>query len=200
MNRRLATLLVLVLAAVTSFAPPASADVRSGIGWGVEDNLARADNTAHGAMVVRTALSVVHDTDGVIDESNVAWATASCEACQAAAVALQVVVVSGPATTVQPVNLALAVNEACTACETAAVARQFVVRTEAVASLSGDAKRALYRLYTRFDRLDDGGLTVAEITTEANAIGDELEALLTRDLGTTPEDHRADDRERGDDD
>ena len=77
---------------------PAGADDLPGGG----DNAAVAVNTEDGASVFRLAFSIRQVAGGVVDETNSAYALASCVDCQTVALAFQVVLVWGGAQVVVP--------------------------------------------------------------------------------------------------
>jgi hypothetical protein len=117
--RRIVAVPLLAIALVASSAAPA----------GAVDNVALAINTKNDFYKWKTAFQVTRVDDDVVDDSNVAWAESSCERCRAAAVAVQIVLITGNPHTVTPANLAVARNVNCLLCRTYAGAWQFVVTT-----------------------------------------------------------------------
>jgi putative peptide zinc metalloprotease protein len=94
---------------------------------GPDDNRALAVNTEDGSSVYEVALALVWVTDGeTVDQSNEAWALASCTDCDTTAIAFQVVLVIGYVDTYQPTNIAVAANYDCDNCTTHALAVQLV--------------------------------------------------------------------------
>jgi putative peptide zinc metalloprotease protein len=92
------------------------------------DNQAMAVNTTDGSSVFDSALALVWVTDGSdVDQTNQAWALASCNNCDATAVSFQVIVVIGYTQVITPTNTAVAVNYLCAACLTQAIALQGIV-------------------------------------------------------------------------
>jgi hypothetical protein len=92
------------------------------------DNVATAFATAGNSRDFEFAWDV-HRERGVdvVDDRNSATArSTSCTGCKAAAIAFQIVLVSGSPRVVVPQNTAEAANVECTACDTTAEARQFV--------------------------------------------------------------------------
>ena len=79
---------------------PAAASAPGGDGR--DDNSAVAMVKRDGASVFRSAFQIVQEPGGEIDNRNIAYAYASCEDCDATAIAFQVVLVTGPATSVTP--------------------------------------------------------------------------------------------------
>jgi putative peptide zinc metalloprotease protein len=68
--------------------------------------------------------------NGNVQPVNQAYALASCTNCQTYAVAMQIVVYPKSATTVAPVNEAIALNYHCTGCNTVARALQYAIPTD----------------------------------------------------------------------
>jgi putative peptide zinc metalloprotease protein len=92
------------------------------------DNQALAVNTEDGASIFDSAIALVWVTDGgPVDQTNEAYALASCWNCETTAVSFQVVVVIGYAQVVTPENAAVALNYVCVECLTQALAIQTVV-------------------------------------------------------------------------
>jgi putative peptide zinc metalloprotease protein len=92
------------------------------------DNQALAVNTTDGSSVFDSALALVWVTDGSdVEQSNQAWALASCNNCSTTAVSFQVVIVIGYSQIVTPTNTAVAINYVCAECLTQAIAVQHIV-------------------------------------------------------------------------
>jgi putative peptide zinc metalloprotease protein len=88
------------------------------------DNTAVATNTQDGSLVFRLAFDLQLITDGVVDQSNAALASATCDGCRTLAIAIQILIAMGDVDVLAPMNLAVAVNDRCPACETVAYAYQ----------------------------------------------------------------------------
>jgi putative peptide zinc metalloprotease protein len=94
---------------------------------GEGDNQALAVNTQDGSSVFDSALALVWVTDGgPVDQTNEAYALASCTNCETTAVSFQVIIVIGYAQVVTPENAAVAVNYLCAECLTQALAIQTI--------------------------------------------------------------------------
>jgi len=115
--RRL-TLLPLVAVLVATGPPAAIA---------AADNAAVAINTRDDTYVQRQAFKVTRSNGDVVDQSNGAAAVSSCERCRTVAVAFQVLIGTGTASTVTPENVAIALNQQCLSCATYAGAFQLVI-------------------------------------------------------------------------
>jgi putative peptide zinc metalloprotease protein len=118
--RRMIAIPLLVLGFLWSVPVPASAS---------DDNVALAINTKDDTYRWKRAFRVTRISDTTVDSANLAWAQSSCERCRTAAVAVQIVLITGDADTVAPANLAVAINQECDTCATYAGAWQFVVTT-----------------------------------------------------------------------
>jgi hypothetical protein len=99
----------------------------SGTSFAGADNAAVAINTKDATYVWRQAFKIERVAGDVVDEGNGAWAESTCEHCRTAAVAMQVLIAIGDATTVTSTNIAGAVNDRCDTCATYAGAFQFIV-------------------------------------------------------------------------
>jgi hypothetical protein len=118
--RRTIAIPLLILGFIWSVPLPASAS---------NDNVALAINTKDDTYRWRAGFKVTRVKDEIVDSTNLAWAQSSCERCRTAAVAVHIVLITGDAQTVAPVNLAVALNQGCDTCATYAGAWQFVVTT-----------------------------------------------------------------------
>jgi putative peptide zinc metalloprotease protein len=112
-------------------------------------NQALALNTTNGGVVYNVAYSLVTVTGGApVDQSNSAYAIASCKGCTTVAVAVQVVLVVGQSNIAVPADAAGALNYKCPACTTTAIADQIVVTLsqQPSAQLLSELQGALERL------------------------------------------------------
>jgi putative peptide zinc metalloprotease protein len=107
---------------------------------GPGDSQALAVNTTDGSTVYDVAFALVW-ADGASDvqNTNEAYALASCSACTTVAVGFQVVLVLGQANVVVPENLSAAVNYNCLQCLTYALAQQLVITLDGPLSSAGTA-------------------------------------------------------------
>ena len=172
-------LFALVLA-VGAFAAPAAADDAPG----GDDNAAVAVNTEDGASVFRLAFSIRQVSDDVVDQTNTAYALASCTDCQTVALAFQVVLVRGDADVVVPENTAVAYNEQCVECLTYASATQIVLGVDGPVHFTADGRQRLADLQRALRDLEDqvGEMTAAELHTAVSAAKEELIAILGEEL------------------
>ena len=181
--RRLPAVLVLVLSALSALAlsaAPAGADDAPGGG----DNAAVAVNTDDGASLFRLAFSVRIVANGVVDETNSAYALASCTDCQTVALAFQVVLVTNNANVVVPENTAVAYNDQCVECVTYASATQIVLGFDGPVRFTSDGRRRLAALYKSLRDLEDGvgQLSLVELNAAVGAAKAELVAILQEEL------------------
>ena len=96
---------------------------------GALDNVAIAINTKDDFYKWRYSFQVTRVDDDVVDDSNFAYAESSCEGCETAAVAVQIVLITGDPSTASPGNFAFSINTLCTRCRTYAGAWQYAVTT-----------------------------------------------------------------------
>jgi putative peptide zinc metalloprotease protein len=121
---------------------------------GEGDNQALAVNTKDGSRVFDVALALVWVTDGgPVDNSNEAYALASCRRCETEAVAFQVVIVIGYAQVVTPLNAAVAINYLCAECSTQALALQLVTTLAAMPDAETTAE--LEAFWAELEQLSD---------------------------------------------
>ena len=102
-----------------TFMPPAAP--------GDGDNQALAVNYEDGSSAYSAEPSLVWVTDDSVQNTNQAYALASCTDCTTVALAFQVVLVVGDPDEVAPVNEAVAVNHTCVRCATTAISMQSVL-------------------------------------------------------------------------
>jgi putative peptide zinc metalloprotease protein len=146
------------------------------------DTTAVAINTKDGFDVFKLAFQIRRATGDVVDNGNAAVAYASCTSCQTVAIAIQVVLISGDASTVAPENLALAYNEDCSLCQTLASAYQFVLTAEGNVHFTAEGNQRLADIRKALLDLKKSDLTIDEIQTKLDALMDELADVLTNDL------------------
>jgi hypothetical protein len=123
------------------------------VGLGAPPTMAAADNAAvainhrDDAFVWRHAFKITRSNGDEVLEANGAAAVSQCERCRTAAVAFQVVIATGPASTVAPENLAFAFNDGCLSCATYAGAFQLIVtpRDQIHFTTAGNEQIALVR-------------------------------------------------------
>jgi putative peptide zinc metalloprotease protein len=107
---------------------------------GPGDNQALAVNTTDGSTAYDVAFALVWaDGNSPVQNTNSAYALASCSACTTVAVGFQVVLVLGQANVVVPENLSAAVNYTCLQCLTYALAQQLVITLDGPLSNAGTA-------------------------------------------------------------
>jgi putative peptide zinc metalloprotease protein len=147
------------------------------------DNTVVAVNTKDGSSEFKVSFKIVRTSSDVIDESNIAVAFASCEACETVAIAFQVVLVSGTPTVVIPENYAIALNFECTSCETLASAYQFVLGTDGNIHFSPEGNRAIAEIRQALrDVAGSEELTFEEIQTELDLLAADLRTVLTEEM------------------
>ena len=174
--RRLLALTALVPLLVAVFAPPAAA--------AGDDNTAVAVNTEDGGSVFRLAFAVRQVANGVIDETNSAYALASCTDCQTVALAFQVVLATADVDVAVPENRAVAYNEQCAECVTYASAMQVVLGFDGPVRFTAEGRQRLAALRETLRGLEERApsLTVQELNAEVQAAKAELIAILNQEL------------------
>jgi hypothetical protein len=125
--RRGLSLLACGLAASLFTVRPAFAD--SGGVVVTHNNVIQLTNSNSTRPDVGTGTALAYDTaNAAVTDTNIAYAQGSnCTGCRTVAVAVQVVVVGGTPSNVQPQNAAVAVNNQCQSCFTFAYAHQYVI-------------------------------------------------------------------------
>lgn len=188
--RRFLPALALLPGLVLLPAAPAAADDHRSDG---QDNTAVAINTEDGASIFRLAFSVRRVADGVVDQTNAAYALASCTDCQTIALAFQVVLAFGEVDVAVPENRAVAYNEQCTECVTYASATQIVLGFDGPVRLTAEGWRRLVALRKALRGLEERAptLTVTQLDTEVQAAKAELVAILRQELVEVPTGPRA---------
>ncbi|HET9769756.1 MAG TPA: hypothetical protein VFS16_02615 [Acidimicrobiia bacterium] len=152
------------------------------------DNTAVAVNTGDGASIFRLAFSVRRVANGVIDETNSAYALASCVDCQTVALAFQVVLALGDVDVAVPENRAVAYNDQCVECVTYASATQIVLGFDRPARFTAEGRQRLTALHRLLRSLEERAatLSVTELNAEVQAAKAELVAILERELVEVP--------------
>jgi putative peptide zinc metalloprotease protein len=153
---------------------------------------ALAVNTTDGGVVYDVEYAILTVSDGSpVDETNSAFALASCRACTTVAVSFQLVLVIGQTDTIAPINAAGALNYKCPACMTSALAEQMVVtlKSQPSAELQSQLSAALQKLNAI--SLLGHNATPAAIAAQVAAVESQIESelqhsgLLTDSSGTT---------------
>jgi putative peptide zinc metalloprotease protein len=180
---------VVALAAVLGLGLVASAEL--GV-TGTGDSTASSDTSAQGngddnvavaigrdgKSVWAIRLKVVMVSSDVVDSGNAAVAAASCTDCQTVAIAIEGVLVTGDAEVVEPVNVALALNEGCENCQTLAEAYQSVIGTGGRVRITGEGRRTIADLRHQLEALRRSGLSLEQIAAEVDRIAGEFTQVL----------------------
>jgi len=179
-------LTVLTISLSLAWAPVAALAQEALPEGGGGDNTVVAVNTKDGSSEFKVSFKIVRTSSDVVDESNIAVAFASCEACETVAIAFQVVLVNGTPTIVIPENYAIALNFECTSCETLASAYQFVLGTDGNVHFSPEGNRALADIRQALrDVAGSDELTFEEIQVELDALAADLRTVLTEEMITS---------------
>jgi putative peptide zinc metalloprotease protein len=158
---------------------------------GPNDSQALATNSTDGGIKYDVVYSLVTVQGGdTVDETNSAYALASCNACTTVAVSFQLVLVVGRSDTIKPINVAEALNVNCPYCVTTAIATQIVVTLRSVPS--DELLRRLTAELERLDAIDElgaggsPGQVAALVDAVQDAINHELDTSGLRIPTTTP--------------
>lgn len=180
-RRALALLLVLVTAA---FGAPAAAVA--------DDNAAVAVNTTDGSSVFDLALDIEKVASGAVDQTNLAVAYSSCTECRTVAIAIQIVIVVGSATTVTPQNIAIAINEGCDTCQTLASAYQFVIGVDGPFRFTREGRKRIKAIQRALKELADPDIPIDEVQRRLDVLMHDLADVLDNEIVQLP---RRDDRD-----
>ncbi len=146
------------------------------------DTTAVAINTKDGFDVFKLAFQIRRATGDVVDNGNAAVAYASCTSCETVAIAIQVVLISGDASTVAPENLALAINESCDLCQTLASAYQFVLTAEGNLHFTAEGNKRLAEIRQALLDLKKSDLPITDVQAKLDALMDDLADVLSTEL------------------
>ena len=144
---------------------------------------ALAVNTTDGGVIYDVEYAIITVSDGQsVDETNSAFALASCRACTTVAVSFQLVLVIGQTDAVAPINAAGALNYKCPACMTTALAEQMVITLKAKPSL--ELQNELTAALQKLDAISLLGkdASPAAIAAQVAAVETQIEGEL-RDSG-----------------
>jgi putative peptide zinc metalloprotease protein len=147
---------------------------------GPGDSQALAKGTTAGGVTYDVAYSLVTVSGGKdVQNTNAAYALASCNACTTVAVSFQVVLIVGQSKLIAPVNIAEALNNNCPACLTTAIADQIVVTLKAqpTQELLDKLNTALQKL-NALSALGANG-SPAAIAAQVAAVQQEIETALS---------------------
>src|SRR3954464_7390621 len=146
------------------------------------DNQAMSIVTKDGGTAYHVAFALVWANGDTADNTNAAYAFASCVKCVAVAIAFQVVVVVGDAHVVTPENVAEAISYNCISCVTAALAVQLVLQVPD--QLSAAATAALNKLWAQIMAWSKHleGLTFAQIQAQLQHFETQIIAIIKPEL------------------
>ena len=147
-----------------------------------DDNVAGAVNTKDGKTVYAIKLKIVQTSADTVDSNNVAAAVASCTDCTTVAIAFEGVIIAGPATTIEPTNLALAYNVNCSGCTTVAEAYQKVVQTSTRVRITREGRREIAAVRKELHGLRHSDLSYDEIVAKVAVLEQRFAAVLTNEL------------------
>ena len=167
--RRIAALPLIVVALVSA-APPALA---------AADTAVVVVNTTDDTYAWKDALRITRSNGDVVDEANGAAAVSSCERCRTAAIAFQVLLATGTATTVTDDNVAIALNQGCDACATYAGAFQLIVTTHTQVRFTESGNSRIDAIRAELQSLT-ASATFTNDVSDLDAFNEEVAALFDR--------------------
>lgn len=135
---------VLLVASLAGVKPPAAH---------AQDSAAVAVNTRDGTSIFRLAFKVIRVNQQVVDNSNFAFAFASCSECEAIALSFMAVLIFSDPEKVLTQNEAWAINWECTECLAFAWAVQSVMTTGGPVHFTADGNRRLAELREELRRI-----------------------------------------------
>jgi putative peptide zinc metalloprotease protein len=147
---------------------------------GPNDSQALATNSTDGGIKYDVVYSLVTVKGGdTVDETNSAYALASCKACMTVAVSFQLVLIVGQSDTITPINVAEALNVNCPSCITTAIASQIVVTLKALPS--DELLRRLTEELKKLDAISQLGAngTPANVAKSVQEVQDEIDQELS---------------------
>jgi len=152
------------------------------------DNIVDVQNLDDNRFRMRGSVDLDHVEGDTATPTNRAQAYSSCTNCQTFAVALQIAVIRSDASTVAPVNQAIAINNQCTSCYTSARALQYVFLVDDPQQVPGRANEFINRMNAELRAIAG----TRDITpTDANARIDAVIAQFN-DLAANLKDQRRD--------
>lgn len=111
---------------------------------------------------------------------------APADPCRSVALSFQIVTVAGADVRLNATNLGRAVNDHCPGCQTLAGAYQFIVSTPRPFTLGAQAKGQLDAIHRRLDELRTSQDPVPVLHERADALADEVVAVLNRAAEAAP--------------
>jgi putative peptide zinc metalloprotease protein len=155
---------------------------------GEGDNQALAVNTTDDTAHYTVAFALVWaDGEQSADNTNEAYAIASCESCAAVAVAFQVVLVAGETDVAVPTNVSVAVTYDCTSCLTFSLAVQLFVTLDGPLSDAAVADvEALWAQILEYGA-NIGQVPLDEIQAQLTAFEQQIIDIIEADQGPLSE-------------
>ncbi|TMG19484.1 MAG: hypothetical protein E6H90_06245 [Chloroflexi bacterium] len=170
---------LIALAALVAVALPSGVPVAAQAGG---DNAALAINTRDGKTVYRIAIKVSRNDTGVVTNTNIAFAYASCADCQTYAIAFQAVLVTSNPTIDAPTNMAIAWNDQCDSCTTFADANQVTVTTDGPVHFTPLGNQMLASIRHDLHGLKHEDLSLDDLIVRVNQLADQFTLVVTTQL------------------
>lgn len=177
----IAVLVTIGLSGATAL-PAGTEEVEAADEVGRTHNHVQVINRQDGAQRYRGSIAVAEESDGVVDNSNLALAFASCTDCRTAAAAIQIVVLEARASDVRPANAAVAVNAGCLRCMTFAYAKQVLLSPFQPVTIGREARANLRALGREVDALLAADLPFPELDAALDAVATRVEAVVQAEI------------------
>lgn len=140
-------------------------------------------NRHDGKAESKAGFSLKSVSGDVVDNANAAVAvSADCSGCRTVAVALQVVLVEGQASTIAPENYAIALNQNCTGCETMAAAYQYVVTTGGNVRFTAEGNQAMAEIEAEIRDVAASELSLPQIDASLDGLVDRYWTVVDEQL------------------
>jgi hypothetical protein len=167
--RRCIAMFGCVLAGMTIAVGPAVADGGHQDG---NNNLVVLSNSSPRNPASRSSTVTSRDVgDGPVNDTNLAYARShDCTGCRTVAVAVQVVVIQGNPSNVQPQNGAVALNENCQSCLTFAYAHQCVITLNHRFEIDERTGEQLQGIQSNIDHVTRSGVDFTTMTVQLDQL------------------------------
>jgi hypothetical protein len=146
------------------------------------DNIIEVRNTRDYSFKSKSNAVVTHAPGGAVENNNVATAWATCVECRTTAAAVQMVIVEGSYDTLEPGNLAAAINDGCTTCETFAYARQYVFVVGHPVRIGDRAEGRLERIDDQIDTVIRSRGTFTDMETQLDALTQQMVDIVRGEI------------------
>lgn len=135
-------------------------------------------NHTDGRLRVKGRIQLSHSPGDRATPENEARATGSCRECETFAVALQIALIARTASTIAPVNQAVALNDHCSHCLTVAIALQYVVQVDDPAVVPDEVADLVQSMQAEMQAIaHDRRQTLSQAETRLDAVINRFQTL-----------------------